>query len=79
MNGTTNSAKRAMRLTPPKMMKPSATATTSALTQVGTPQAVFMPWAMLLACTPGSSSPEAITMTMAKIQAYHFWPIAFSM
>ena len=49
MNGTTISAKRAMRVTPPKMMKPSATTISAPVTSVGTPQAFSKATAMLLA------------------------------
>jgi hypothetical protein len=49
------------------------------VTAVGTPQAFCTPTAIPLACTPGRSRPVAITVANANVQAYHFWPIAFSM
>ena len=79
MNGTTNSAKRAMRLTPPKMMKPSARTTPVAVTVGAMPQALPRPAAMPLACTPGRKKPVATMVTIANSHAYHFCPIAFSM
>jgi hypothetical protein len=79
MNGTTTCAKCAMRLTPPKMMKPSATTMPAAVTLGATPQAVFSPSAMLFACTPGSKRPVASTVDSANSHAYQRWPIAFSM
>ena len=79
MNGTTISAKRAIRLTPPKMIAPSAITTSAALTVGATPQALCTPTAIPFACTPGSSKPVARTVATANVSAYHFWPMAFSM
>ena len=78
MKGTTTSAKVAIRLTPPKMMKPRAMARTAAVTLGSMPSAVFRLSAIEFACTPGSSRPVAITVAIAKVQAYHFMPSPFS-
>ena len=93
MNGTTSSAKAAMRLMPPKMIRPSRVATPRpihSLSMLAPPLAsqnaappphstLLALSAMALACTPGSSRPVATTVATANATAYHFRPIAFSM
>ena len=98
MNGTTTSAKLAMRLTPPKMITASMQATrmpmpSLAASRIGRPihcpsiaphrlvprQALMALSAMALACTPGIKKPVAMMVATAKVSAYHFRPMAFSM
>ena len=91
MNGTTTSAKVAMRLMPPKMISASTAATPRPIHSFSAPapptasqapaphRTLLALSAMALACTPGSSRPVAMTVATAKVTAYHFRPIAFSM
>ncbi len=92
MNGTMTSAKLAMRLTPPKMIRPSSAATPRpihsfrlpappTLAQASAPvhSTLTALSAMALACTPGSRKPAAMTVATANAMAYHFRPMAFSM
>ncbi|MNW62356.1 hypothetical protein D3C74_404800 [compost metagenome] len=79
MKGTTVLAKLAMRFTPPKMMKPSSSARPAAVTFGSMSKAVCRLEPMEFACTPGSNTPQAKMVAMAKVQAYHFMPSPFSM
>src|SRR5690606_41473578 len=55
-------SKRAMRLTPPKMMKPRPITTIAAVAVGGTLHALKAAEAIPLACTPGIRNPAAITV-----------------
>ena len=52
---------------------------TKVLTCEPGPRATSTALPMALDCTPGSRNPQESRVTRAKIQAYHFWPMAFSM
>ena len=93
MKGTMICVKWAMRLMPPNMMMPSTVVTLMpamsllramsprkrVLIIVSPPKATSVAFAIAFDCTPGKRKPQAISVVRAKIQAYHFWPSAFSM
>ena len=66
MIGTIFSVTEAMRLTPPKKMKPPATTMIRPMTQVGMPNAVLQVDAIELDCTMQPMMPSASTMATAK-------------
>ena len=79
MNGTTISAKRAMRVTPPKMMKASTMTMTAALIAGAHAPGVVDAGRDPVRLHARQQKARRDHVVKAKIQAYHFWPIAFSM
>ena len=91
MKGTTICVKCAIRLTPPKMMKPSMSTTAAPVAILVAlvvprnvvivappPNASSAALPMLFDCTVGNSSPVAKMVEIANSHAYHRWPSAFS-
>ena len=79
MNGTTISAKVAMRRTPPTMITPSTMTTATPLIHVGMFHAFVTLLAISYDCTVGSSSPVPTMVEIANAIAYQRCPMAFSM
>ena len=70
MKGTTIEANAAMRLTPPMITNASRITVHTATTHLDTPQDWFIAEAIELDCTLGSNTPQASTVTAAKMRPY---------